>query len=223
MPFFKCDLGLVYFFHVPKCGGTSIEVELINKGFKLSFYDPGFSSEVNKFCKSSPQHITQKDFKNLFAEDMFFYKFALVRDPVTRLLSAYAFNRDKIGGFVSFEALVSKLEKNINKENDYFGAKYDNHFVPANRFISEDSDIFYLEKDMRILELKLHEKLNVELDLSKQHNKARYKVRKIRKPKDIVDKFLLPHSPKINELSEEMIERIKLLYSEDYQRFNFER
>lgn len=223
MPFFKCDSGLAYFFHVPKCGGSSIEAALLAKGFKMSFYDARFWKKGNaSYYKSSPQHITQRDFKSLFAEDIFSYKFALVRDPVSRLLSAYAWNRKRIGRLVSLEQFISKLEGNVTSKNDYFGAKYDNHFVPANRLIPEDCDVFYLEKDIKALEVKLQAKLGIDIDLSKQHNIGKYNVSAVTNIKGFLKKFLLPQSPKINDVSEQMISRIKTLYSEDYQRFNFE-
>ena len=222
MPFFKCNSGLVYFYHVPKCGGSSIEKALLNKGFKLSFYDIGFWSKIDKcYYKSSPQHITTKDFNSLFAEDIFFYKFALVRDPVSRLLSAYAFNRKKIGYLISFNNFLSNLEKNVASTGDYFGRKYDNHFVPSSRLVAEDCNVFYLEKGMKELEVELSKKLQIKIDLSQKDNVGRYESSNPKTIKNLAKRFLIPQSPRIDDISEKVVSRIKNLYSEDYKRFNF--
>ena len=210
MPFFKCSSGLVYFFHVPKCGGSTIEEALLDKGFKLSFYDTAFWANKDKsYYKSSPQHITNEDFNQLFLEDIFFYKFTMVRDPVSRLLSAYAYNRNKIGRFLSFNKFLSNLEKNVASRGDYFGRIYDNHFVPSSRLVPEDCNIFYFEDNMRQIEIALRNILKEEIDLSHNKNLGKY------------EKVGIPKSPRVNEISQEAISRIKILYNEDYERFNF--
>ena len=37
MPFFQLASKLVYFAHVPKCGGTSVERGLMDNGLKMAF------------------------------------------------------------------------------------------------------------------------------------------------------------------------------------------
>lgn len=224
MPIFRCDSGLVYFCHVPKCGGSSVENALQNKGFKLSFYDNKFSPDKDNnkcYYKSSPQHITNQDFDSLFKEDIFFYKFAVVRDPVSRFLSAYSYNRKRIGLHISFKYFLSKLEKNVASKNDYFGRKYDNHFVPSNRIIPEDCNIFYLKKNMKDLEDKLLKKLQIKIDLSKKVNVGGYWVIKGKTIKSFVKRYLIPPTPRADNVSDELVSRIKTLYNEDYKRFNF--
>lgn len=222
MPFFKCESGLVYFFHVPKCGGGTIEVALQNKGFKLSFYDDGFWRNIeSNYYKTSPQHLTVQDFNCLFAEDIFSYKFAVVRDPVERLLSAFSNNREKIGRFVSLETFILKLEKNVASEKDYFSRKYDNHFVPASRLVPEDCNIFYLDNGLKDLEVELFDKLNIKLDFSQKEHIGVYDVGSDNKVKDLIKKLIIPPSPKINNVSEKLVTRIKYLFREDYQRFDF--
>ena len=39
MPFFQLASKLVYFAHVPKCGGTSVERGLMDNGLKMAFRD----------------------------------------------------------------------------------------------------------------------------------------------------------------------------------------
>lgn len=222
MPFFKCSSGLVYFFHVPKCGGSTVENALLNKGFKLSFYDTAFwHHNDKKYYRSSPQHIKNENFNDLFAEDIFFYKFTVLRDPVSRLLSAYAHNRRKIGRIISLNKFLSRLEKNADSKNDYFSIRYDNHFVPSNRLVPDDCKIFYLENNMKDLEVELTNILQDQIDLSQRKNISKYKENASWSVKGLIKNLLFTESKQVHEISPETVSRIKILYNEDYERFNF--
>jgi len=223
MPFFKCDAGLIFFFHIPKCGGSSVEHALQKNGHKLSFFDTGFMSNMNNmWYKSSPQHITYADYKTLFKEDIFFYKFTVVREPVSRFLSAFNANRFRIGKHMSFKRFLSALEKNITVGNDYFGKRFDNHFLPSSRFIPEQCDIFYLEKDMQRLQTVLSRKTKIDIDMSVKDNVGEYKSKKFDSSRHGFKRLFFPPSPQKHELCDDTLRRIRNLYREDYERFNFE-
>lgn len=223
MPFFKCEAGLVLFCHVPKCGGTTVEGALLDSGFNLSFLDEHFWKNIDEvWYKSSPQHMTNNDFKQLFANDIFTYKFAIVRNPISRLLSAFNHNRNKIGRFSSFNSFLSRLEKNVSSQNNYFGAMYDNHFVPANRLVLEGCEVFHLESGMTGIEDRLFKLTRREISLKNRRNSGSYEIQNAPGVKGAIENVILPPSPQKKDLTSKTIERIKLLYKEDYERFDFE-
>jgi len=222
MPFFGCELGLVYFCHVPKSAGTTIERALLDNGFELSFIDNDFWTDFDKvWYKTSPQHITANDFNKLFKSDIFTYKFAIVRNPISRFISAFNHQRSRIGIFCSLETFLDRLEKNIATKDNYFGASYDNHFVPANRFILEGSQVFHLECGLTRIEDKLSELTKKEIKLG-HINAGSYKTDNTPGFRGMIKKVIMPPSPKMEDLSNDVLERIKLLYKEDYDRFDFD-
>lgn len=138
LPIFRVDKKNVYFVHVPKCGGTTVEQSLVASGFSLSFLDLNFSmKDMNRWYNSTPQHVPEKYRRTLFSDDFFDYEFALVRDPVARFLSAFNHRRRTIGRTVSLDSFLKRLVRRVNSFDDYFGYKFDNHFLPASRFLSE--------------------------------------------------------------------------------------
>jgi len=142
MPFFNSEKGNVYFAHVPKCGGTSVERGLIDYGLALGFYRDDFWSIKKTFLtKSSPQHITKEELDSLFPEDFFDYSFTVLREPVGRFVSAYNFNLTRLRKFQSVDGFISEIEKKSERRRRV----YDNHFLPAYRFIPEGAKVFYLE------------------------------------------------------------------------------
>jgi len=94
VPFFRHNSRLIYFSHVPKCGGTSIEDGLTQSGIALSFMDRGwYQLGTDRWNNSSPQHILCKDVARLLDLRMFDFHFTCVRDPVARFLSVGVFSQ----------------------------------------------------------------------------------------------------------------------------------
>jgi hypothetical protein len=161
----------------------------------------------------------EKDFKRLFKKDIFAYKFAIVRDPVSRLLSAYNHNRKRIGRLVTFDAFLARLERNFYFENDFFGAVYDNHFVPANRFVPKECEVFYLKNGLTDVEIKLRELTKTSITLSCKKNVRSYNLDSTSGLKGAIRRLIVPPSPQKASLNNDTIIRIKNLYEEDYRRF----
>ena len=74
---------------------------------------------------------------------------------------------------------------------------------------------------MKELEVELSKKLQIKIDLSQKDNVGRYESSNPKTIKNLAKRFLIPQSPRIDDISEKVVSRIKNLYSEDYKRFNF--
>ncbi len=219
MPIIKTKNKLVFFAHVPKCGGTTIEKTLINNNIHLSFLNPTFTKNT-LWNNSSPQHIPASALAIIFKDGFFDSKFAVVRDPVSRFLSAYNHSKrhGKIEEYTNFENFLSVLESSVRKDDSYFNYMLDNHYLPASRFIPPDSKIFYLEdgleqvfkwleNETNLNNITIAEQQNIgDYGSTHSHNSVKNKVRDVKRPR-------------YDDLTPEQIERIRDLYKEDYHRF----
>lgn len=217
MPIFRSGNLLIYFAHIPKCGGTSIESTLTNSGYKLSFFDhKHWQRDDALWQRSSPQHILASDLQRLFHTDIFDYKFTIFRDPVARFLSAFNHNRHRIGRTVPLRRFIKRLEENRKNKNDYFGAYFDNHFVPASRFIPDETEIFLLDDGMGEIIKKLSERLQKKLESPSAQNRLDYdSIRSGTGRRGVIKRYVFPPSPKMEDLEESLKSRILRLYDED--------
>jgi GT2 family glycosyltransferase/tetratricopeptide (TPR) repeat protein len=146
MPFFKAAQKIVYFAHVPKCGGSAVEDYLLARFGAVSFLDKNFFAQPASlhWTRSSAQHISADALDRLFPADFFDASFAVVRHPVDRLVSEYHYLRDhlrRIDQSESFSTWVAHLDRAI-AENPWL---YDNHLRPMVDLIPAGATIFRLE------------------------------------------------------------------------------
>ncbi|MEW5422316.1 sulfotransferase family 2 domain-containing protein [Amorphus sp. 3PC139-8] len=220
MPFVKIGSKLIYFAHVPKCGGTTIESAIRSAGHNLNFYDKSWWSEERKWSRSSPQHITTKDLTRIIDIDIFDYTFTVIRDPVDRFISAFNHNRldRRIAWYESLPKFLNKLEKS----GDYFLYRFDNHFLPASYFIPEKCEIFYLEDGMEPIRARLSNITGGTLN-SSEYERKNVRQYNNTKSKNIIKSFIKnnfqPIIPKKSELNQEIELRIREAYKVDYDLF----
>jgi hypothetical protein len=88
MPICKLGDRLILFIHVPRTGGTTIEHHLGELG-TVFFKTSGAST----LMRVTAQHFHARDLKTIFPEGLFDYVFMVVRHPVSRILSEYAYER----------------------------------------------------------------------------------------------------------------------------------
>lgn len=136
------------FIHVPKTGGTAVETFFRAAGLTGYFDPPGYMP-VRRYLKVPPAHYDYEMLRRLFDLDAL-YSFAIVRHPVSRMISQYKWSREKSTmadalsktGFSDFLGLMfSEYRKN---ENLAAG-----HFKPQARFVGEKvSKVFKYESGL---------------------------------------------------------------------------
>lgn len=89
MPVFKIDKSIVYFAHVPKCAGSSVEEYIMHRFNNLSMFDVDFRRLGRNGWYISPQHLHVEALNRIFRLNFFDFTFAVVRHPLTRFISAY--------------------------------------------------------------------------------------------------------------------------------------
>ncbi len=82
-----CHKQRIIFIHLPKCGGTSIEIALTGK----SWHQAGLHHE---------QHLTAKETRDLYGEDVFrsYFKFTIVRNTWDLLVTYYLWGSVGLNG-----------------------------------------------------------------------------------------------------------------------------
>lgn len=180
-----------------------------------------WANASSRWFRSSPQHICFDDLLTCFEPDFFDYSFAVVRDPVDRLLSAYNHNRMRIGRRTSFQSFLTKLERRTASEGDFFGEIFDNHFVPAARIVPPKSRIFYLSEGMDEILRVISTDLGISINPVPAQNKKEYDqvLGADSALKRRAKGLLFTASPKRGDLRTATVESIRALYREDYERF----
>lgn len=132
----KGNISFLYI-HIPKCGGGSIE-----RFFRDNKYNQQlFSLNPLKLRKCSPQHMHATMLESILNIERFDYVFAVVRNPVNRIISEYKWQisrkiaKDGIDAWYD-EARSLYLEDNF---------RFDNHMRPMHEFIVGRCHVFKLE------------------------------------------------------------------------------
>jgi hypothetical protein len=133
MPIVSNNNIICHFAHIPKCAGSSIEHYFENHGIKLAFLDRTFDANSESWNISSPQHIDGYSLSKLFPADFFNLGFAIVRDPVTRFISAFKHHifQKKIPNDQNISLFIKNELPNLTNEIGVF----DNHFLPQSKFL----------------------------------------------------------------------------------------
>lgn len=209
MPFVKHQGKIIFFAHVPKCAGTSVEKFLSTHIGELNFRDGRWwKIETPRWNNSSPQHIETDALGRLFAPSFFDAVFTVVRHPAKRFMSA--FNQRYLAKQLPDSAATCKtfLEALATRE-DFFGQQFDNHFVPATRIVPQKAKVFRLEDglDPIITYFRNQHGLNAPDAIIPHSNKRDYKK---------AQKKSLTLTPEIEDMVYE-------LYQADYERFGYEK
>ena len=145
MIFFKKK---IIFVHIPRSGGTSIEKNLwrseFNQDFTFKMNDEkhllqGFVDRYrNKYQSDGLQHLTLDNIKKIYLnESKNFFKFSFIRNPFSRVASAYCeimrYRKDLRDFLVIYKDSSFKNFLRLIKKNHH------THWMPMNRFFSHKS------------------------------------------------------------------------------------
>lgn len=146
MPLAFIQGRLVYFAHVPRCGGTAVENYLHARFGRLAFVDRQFNSlsAKQRWSKTSPQHLETQALERIMPRSWISWSFTVVRHPAARIASVFRFQRDieqSIPTGQSFSDWVCNLAASLKKQPHQF----DNHTRPASDLVPSDAVVFRLE------------------------------------------------------------------------------
>ncbi len=146
MPFFKINHQLVYYAHVPKCGGSSIANYLRDRFGPLAFYNTDFhkTPEALRWTRSSPQHVDAGAMGALIPPSYFAAMFAFVRHPVARVVSSYHFQAEVEQVLEDGIGFSDWLQSIAVPDPDQPFA-FDNHIRPMSDIVPEGATVFHLE------------------------------------------------------------------------------
>ena len=157
MPILENNGKRVLYLHIPKTGGTTIN-NWLGSVVRRSFY----SGSTPQGFKVTPQHLPLGDFRVLFDDDYFDWKFAIVRNPYDRLESEFfylthnAFKRS--GRRPDFSTwVVNNLDG--FRRNPFI---HDNHLRPQLDFLDSDVTVFRFENGLEYAARTIAEQLGID-------------------------------------------------------------
>jgi hypothetical protein len=217
MPLIKINSSLIYFSHIPKCAGSSVLLHLEKNGATVAFNDRAYFRNKTKWSSTSPQHIEEKIATSLRIPEIVDFSFTFVRNPLARFISAYNWNVKN--GLIKFWITPRTILKQIEKADDNWHYKYDNHFRPMSNFISQNIEVYKVEDDYAILLEKINKLSNSNISSIIPKSNVRKEI----KFNSYFSKSYLIYLTKkgIKELNQSDIELVKKVYSDDFANFKY--
>jgi hypothetical protein len=201
MPMIVADGDLIFFVHVPKAGGSSIEDYLVRRfGGPLSMYDTQNRFELRqRGVVSPPNHLTAQDLEELLPSNIA-YCFAQVRNPLQRTLSQYRWQagRSRVS-HLSFSTWLRIVLRCARLD----GRAYHNHIRPQTDFVPADCDVFRIEDGFEPLVRRLDGVLGSSAP-------------------EVEVGHMLKSAPTPTTVHRQDVEAIHDFYRSDYERFGYE-
>ena len=154
MPLAHWNNLTIFFAHVPKTGGSSVEDYLIRRFGRLSLIDANKRRGVRGTGLITPtSHLAAVDLAELVPPDLT-YSFAVVREPLERLMSEFRY-QSKVSrmsrlGFSTWLRVMLRAARTEPRV-------YENHIRPQTDLIPESTEIFRLEDGFEPLVARLDE------------------------------------------------------------------
>ena len=187
-----CTKRKLLFVHIPKTGGTSIESQMgaLNK--------KGCGYGITK--GKAMQHYTVNECREHFPITDDYWSFSIVRDPYTRFVSDYHWNKGhcKCKSVDEFLCLAERVVKgDLYSENVYY-----DHFMPQHKFLCDVSGNVLVDRVFRFeifKDISSEPRLKI-INTNTKRNKG--------------------SSNKI-QLNEEQKSRVRQLYAKDFELFGY--
>ena len=141
MPLFRSQTALIYFAHIPKTGGSSVERALRNAGVKKAMTMSKAKNDAAEHGRCTPQHIHAAVYKMYFPKEFVDYAFAIVRNPYGRMASEY---KMKVLNGQKYVAPDTWITRSL-KRYESFSFTRDNHIRPQVQFLAPYVERFRLE------------------------------------------------------------------------------
>lgn len=145
------------FIHVPKTGGTSMEILFQKSGWGVGYVDYGHQGTLNHLRPCSPQHMHAEMLKQQFVLNQFNGIFMMVRHPYARFRSEYCMANQG-----SLDISASAVEAWTRKVMTVYAANphvLDNHIRPQHEFYLPGATVYKLESGFD----------DIKADLAAQH------------------------------------------------------
>lgn len=149
MPVVRAGDKWLYYAHVPKCAGTAVERYLEARFGPLGLRDPSFAfrDPAEAWSLTPPQHMPEAVRHEWLPDTLFDAVFATVRHPVTRLRSAFLFQRDvgrALPPDMSFQRWIETLPRSIALGPHTLHG----HLRPMVEFVPDGADVFRIEEGL---------------------------------------------------------------------------
>lgn len=154
MPLIYTPKLQMFFAHVPKAGGSSVEDYLIRRFGSVTMIDKYKRLKTRGTgLLNSSTHLSRRDLEEFIPKDIG-YCFTVVRHPVPRIISEYKFQTGHSKTTrASFSTWLRIMLKCVQLEPRI----YDNHIRPQNDLVPEGAEVFKLEDGFDKLITRLDE------------------------------------------------------------------
>lgn len=202
---------LLYFAHVPKCGGTAVERYLEARFGPLGLLDAKFGRRnlAEAWSLSPPQHMPEVVRRDILSDGLFDALFATVRHPALRLRSVFLFQREVekiLPATLRFNRWLETLPRTLALDPYALHG----HLRPMADYVPENARVFRVEDGLGTLVDWLDEQAG---DSEGAREIA---------PANVLVKRLGKAAPKIPPLTEAICAQVAALYPADYHRFDYD-
>ena len=229
MPILKSNKNkLTYFVHIPKCAGSSIENYVFQSNSHIAFLRRNNELDYKNLLNFSPQHTPAKFIEYLFDPSFFDNCFVVIRNPISRLKSAFYFLKEC--NTIEKKMDINFFVKEILPKNYMNIGWFDNHFYPQYLFLPTNTKykLFLLENGIGAIKKYIDSEVLELNPLNIFFRKIKFHIKKIVGYSHYKSfEYDFPHSLKRNytgcsELNNSSIAIVQDIYEKDFKIFNKE-